>query len=628
MRSSNTLPASQGFDILQLLWHTWVSAVLALLVFVLALGGLALGYSLAFSGAVFPGVHVAGVDIGGLTQEEAIQRLSSTLTYPQQGRVAFQDGGQYWIAHPVELGLIFNPTASVVQAMEIGRRGGPAARITEQFNAWYSGENLAPVLMFDESAAVAYIANLAGLVDKPTIEAELAVQGLEVIVRPGQIGRTIDQALLLEQTRAQVETLTDGILQIPIAEQTPAILDASQQAEIARTILSAPMTLRVPGEEGGVFGPWTLSQEQLAGMLVIERVEAPEGDTYQVTLNPESLRPMLEELAAPMVLDPQNARFIFNDDTRQLEVIQDAVIGRHLLIDESLQVISEKARAGEHSIDLIFDYSLPEVTNDATAESLGITELVSAQTTYFYGSSASRIQNITTASSKFHGLLIPPGGTLSMSDVLGDVTLDNGYAEALIIYGDRTIKGVGGGVCQVSTTLFRTVFFGGFPIVERHPHAYRVTYYEMRADGGINSNLAGLDAAIFTPVVDFKFTNDTGSWLLMETYVSSSARTLTWKFYSTGDGRSVEWTTTGPTNIVDAPKPVYQENASLPSGTIKQVDWAAQGADVTVNRTVYRNGEVYFSDRVFTHYQPWRAVYEYGPGTELPPEAQQDDNDE
>ena len=142
-----------------------------------------------------------------------------------------------------------------------------------------------------------------------------------------------------------------------------------------------------------------------------------------------------------------------------------------------------------------------------------------------------------------------------MSDALGDVSLDNGYAEALIILGDRTIQGVGGGVCQVSTTLFRTVFFGGFPVVERHPHAYRVGYYEQTSGGGHDANLAGLDATVFVPVVDFKFTNDTSNWLLMETYLNAAARRLTWKFYSTSDGRSVSWDTTGTQNTVEPPEP-------------------------------------------------------------------------
>ena len=162
------------------------------------------------------------------------------------------------------------------------------------------------------------------------------------------------------------------------------------------------------------------------------------------------------------------------------------------------------------------------------------------------------MQNIKAASAKFHGLLVAPGETFSMASAMGDVSLDNGYAEALIIIGGQTIKGVGGGVCQVSTTLFRTVFFAGFPIVERYAHAYRVGYYEQTANGRDNS-LAGLDATVFVPMVDFKFVNDTPYWLLMETYVNGYS--LTWKFYSTSDGRTVDWNTTGPTNIVAAARP-------------------------------------------------------------------------
>ena len=93
-------------------------------------------------------------------------------------------------------------------------------------------------------------------------------------------------------------------------------------------------------------------------------------------------------------------------------------------------------------------------------------------------------------------------------------------------------------------------FFSGFPIVERHAHAYRVSYYEKDAGNQIDSRLAGLDATVYVPIVDFKFTNDTSNWLLMETYVNPTYRTIIWKFYSTSDNRTVDWETTGPTNIV------------------------------------------------------------------------------
>jgi vancomycin resistance protein YoaR len=297
------------------------------------------------------------------------------------------------------------------------------------------------------------------------------------------------------------------------------------------------------------------------------------------------------------------------------------VTGRALDVDATIESINQKLLAGDHHISLDLEYAEPEVGNDASAEQLGITELVSSQTSYFYGSSPERIQNIQIASARFHGVLVPPGATFSMGEALGDVSLDNGYAEALIIFGNRTIEGVGGGVCQVSTTLFRTVFFGGFPVVERNPHAYRVYYYELQAGGSVDTQLAGLDATVFVPLVDFKFANDTPYWLLMETYVNPAARTLTWKFYSTSDGRQVEWDTSGLRNKEDPPKPLYEENPELEKGEVKQVDWEVEGADVTVTRMVRRNGEVLSEDAFNTHYMPWRAVYEYGPGTKgMPPD--------
>jgi vancomycin resistance protein YoaR len=230
------------------------------------------------------------------------------------------------------------------------------------------------------------------------------------------------------------------------------------------------------------------------------------------------------------------------------------------------------------------------------------------------------VQNIQAAAASFHGLLIAPGETFSMASQLTDISLENGYAEAAIIVGGRTVKGVGGGVCQVSTTLFRAAFFGGFPVVERHAHAYRVYYYEKVAGNRIDTSLAGLDATVYVPLVDFKFTNDTPYWLLMETYVTPSNSSITWKFYSTSDGRTVDWTTTGPINRTPPPDPQYIENPDLAEGEINQVDWEAEGADVNVTRTVYRDGAVYFQDYFNTHYQPWRAVYEYGPGTDIPDE--------
>jgi vancomycin resistance protein YoaR len=587
----------------------------------LAFSSFAAGYQYRYSGLIFPGVSVAGIDISGLTPDEASARLWDQLTYPRQGRVAFQDGSTIWVATPGELGLVLDANNSASAAYQVGRSGNPVSQFFAQISALRLGKDLPPLLVYDENIARSYLQNLAATIDRPTVEASVGVNGVEVTLRSGQIGRKLDVDAILPLIGVQMTSLTDGLIPLVVHETPPVIFDASEQAEIARQILSAPLVLTTPDTDGGGPSRWEIDVQTLAEMLVIERTSSSGGEHYQAGISTEYLRGYLASIAPDLERLPANAHFIFNDDTRQLDVLKPSTTGRSLLVEESLTAIQEKLAAGEHTIDLTFNYTQPAAPDTATAADLGITELVSVQTSYFYGSGAERIQNITVASSRFHGVLVAPGETFSMASILGDVSLDTGFAEAWIIFGDRTIKGVGGGVCQVSTTLFRTVFFGGFQIDERYSHAYRVTYYEQTASGGINANLAGLDATVYVPLVDFKFTNDSPYWLLMETYVNPGARTLTWKFYSTSDGRAVEWNTTGLQNVEDPPDPKYIENPDLAKGEIKQVDWEVAGADVTVTRTVTRNGAVIHGDTFNTHYQPWRAVYEYGPGTKLPKDA-------
>jgi len=591
-----------------------------LIIFTVLLVGVAIGFNINFAGKIYPGVAVAGVDLSGLEPAEAAFVLKTKLAYPNQGKILFRDGEKIWLSSPSQVGFYLDHQSTATAAYQYGRNGGPVARLIDQFSSWYLGTTIPPFYVFDENAANSYLEGIAAQTDIQKVEASLGVEGVDIVVHSGQVGRYLNIPATLEQLNAQLQTLRDGEIKLIIDQDSPIILNVEEQAELARQLLSKPLKITIPDSREDDPGPWTFEPSALAQMITIERVTDSEGERYQVGLQTSELRLFLEGIAPELVLSRQNARFIFNDDTRKLEVIEPAVVGRSVNVDDTIEAINKKLLAGDHKIALDLEYIEPEVGDDATAKHLGISELVSSRTSYFYGSSAERIQNITTAAGPFHGVLVPPGATFSMGEMLGNVSLDNGYAEALIIFGNRTIQGVGGGVCQVSTTFFRTVFFGGYPVVERYPHAYRVGYYELKADGGYNTSLAGLDATVYTPLVDFKFTNDTSNWLLMETYVNQAARTLTWKFYSTSDGRSVEWHTTGLKNIVEPPDPLYEENPDLAKGQTKQVDWAVEGADVTVTRAVSRNGETLFEDTFTTHYMPWRAVHEYGPGTKgMPP---------
>ncbi len=596
----------------------FVSLVAGGALFFLVLLLLIFGYQVAYLGRIFPGVSVAGVDLSGLTPAQAAVRLQQQLTFPLNGHILLRDGSQAWIATPVELGLVMDSQASVEAAYRVGRAGGLFRRLGEQWRARRQGVLLPPVLLFDQRVAYAALQRLSPLIDRPAQEASFEIKDTEVLARPGQIGRRLDIEATLELLTHQLQRFQDGEVELVVREEIPEVLDVSAQVEAARRLLSAPLRLVLPNAAEGERAVWTYEPQVIANMLSVRKVKEGDRSQLQLVFDPTLLRQGLESIAGEVNRSAENARFYFDDETRQLVLIQPAKPGRTLDVDATIQAINQALIQGEHTVNLVVHETPPAVTDNATAESLGIRELVGSAVTYFYGSSQARIQNIQTAAARFHGVLIAPGETFSMGKVLGDVSLDNGYAEALIIYGGKTIKGVGGGVCQVSTTLFRAVFFAGYPITERHSHAYRVSYYEQTASGQIDPGLAGLDATVYFPLVDFKFVNDRPYWLLMETYVNVGARRITWKLYSTSDGRQVEWNTSGLLNVVPAPKPRFEPNPELEAGEIKQVDWAADGADVIITRIVRRAGEVLFQDQFRTHYQPWQAICQFGPGTKNP----------
>jgi vancomycin resistance protein YoaR len=573
-------------------------------------------YQVWYNDRIFPGVSMLGVDLGGLTPREAEDVISASFPYPQNGSVKLKYQDKSWDYKPAGLGLSLDPKASANNAFLIGRDGSYFHKLNAQLAAARSGLLLAPTYIFDERLTASILGQIATQINHSLIEADISIKGVDVTIRSGETGRELDQMETLKKIRVFMEAMQSGQVDMVVKTTEPAVIDVEKTGAIVKSILSAPMTISMPTGDGDQPGPWSIPPETLAGMLSLNRI--PEGDhsVYQVELDNQLLLPYLNNLANKTNTLSRNARFIFNDTDHKLDLIDPAVIGRTLNVSSTIGVIQKKTSAGQHDVTLVFDYQNPAVKDDATTDSLGIKELVRAESTYFYGSTPERVQNIVAAAARFHGLLVAPGETFSMAKGLGDISLDNGYAEALIIYGGRTIKGVGGGVCQVSTTLYRTAFFAGYPIVERHPHAYRVSYYEKVSGNHIEPTLAGMDATVYVPVVDFRFTNDTPYWLLMETYVNPEKSSILWKFYSTKDGREVKADFSGPTNIVEAPEPLYKENPELKKGEIKQVDWQSDGADVSVKRTVTKNGELYLRDEFNTHYQPWQAVFEYGPGTE------------
>jgi hypothetical protein len=215
---------------------------------------------------------------------------------------------------------------------------------------------------------------------------------------------------------------------------------------------------------------------------------------------------------------------------------------------------------------------------------------------------------VKIAALKLNHQFVAPGETFSFLKALGPITKEEGYLEGLTIQGDATVPGIGGGVCQVSTTLFRAAFYAGLPIVERHQHVYRVSYYEQ--DG----SPVGFDAAVYDPGVDFRFRNDTGSPLLLDASIDPVTSTLVFRLFGETTGREVKL---APTRANEKPAPPPATDVADPKldfGLRKQVEWKATGIDATIKRSVTVNGKPGIADTFASRYVPWQEKWSIGTG--------------
>lgn len=329
------------------------------------------------------------------------------------------------------------------------------------------------------------------------------------------------------------------------------------------------------------------------------------------TYRPESIAKALSTIQKDIKINPTDAIFTYQNNHvtafKPSSNGQDIdVIRLQTLVQQKIPFIVTSGKPQHFTIAVPIKTLYPKITTEA-ANKLGIKELIGMGTSLFQGSIPGRIYNVELAASRISGSLVAPGDTFSFDQTVGDVSSFTGYQQAYVIQNGKTVLGDGGGVCQVSTTLFRAALNAGLPIVERHAHAYRVEYYE--EDGP-----PGIDATVYVPTVDLKFKNDTGHYMLIQSAVDPSVLRLTFYIYGVSDGRKTTMTTPVVTNIVPAPPPLYTDDPSLPAGILKQTDFAANGATVTFRRTVSQGDKTLISETYTSVYQPWQAAYLRGTG--------------
>ncbi|MDY7077094.1 MAG: VanW family protein [Chloroflexota bacterium] len=585
--------------------------IILCVVLLLLLGSVA-AFELYHAERFYPGVSVWGVDVGGMRPDEAAGVLEKDLGLDAL-LIKLYGPDRSWSIHFTDLGLDLDPWATLVSPYYLGRDRSWMDNLLTHVRLLAYGEDFPPIVVYNEDTARLYLETLAEQVDLPAADAAISLDGLTPVVTSAQAGRYVDVDATLATLTPAVIRLAPAEIEMVVHEIPPSVADAEPARAEAEALLDGPLTLVLKHPREGDPGPWVISPEELAAMLAIRE----DGGELHAELDVDALQFFLEGLTTTLAIEPVDARFHFNDALGQLEPISPSVEGRALDAAASTTRIVQELTAGNRHVPLIVEAVPPRYPDTATAEELGIVELVAEGDSYFIGSPSGRDHNIRLATPKFDGIVVGPGETFSFNHYLGEVSAEAGYDESYVTTGEQLAIEVGGGICQVSTTAFRAAFWGGYPIVGRWYHRYRVGYYELMGAG------VGMDATVYSPLVDFKFTNDRPYPLLIETEIEEGAHRLVFRFYSTGDGRRVEKGGPKISDETEPGPPIYQLDEELAPGTVIQWQRAVGGLTATVERGVYdAAGNLLYDDTFVSKYASRRAAYHYGPGYEPPPESE------
>ena len=542
---------------------------------------------LIWHGKFYPGVSVAKVELGGMTREQAKDKLQSAINDYQ---VSITYNGAKWVSSKGSIAV--DTEASLDQAYRYGRR----LKVEDYIFLLINKKTDYP-LVIDQVTNNAKLRDewkdVWSAVEIPPMEAAIELKNNQVIVTNGSIGVGVDQDSLFEKIERRITHLDSSAVEIPTKAAGQELSDQQilRLQERGEKIVQDKITL---SEDGQTF---QLGGKELLAMLDVTGQDTP--------VNSMRISQYVQGLAESLNREPNNAKFVFTNN--KVQEFRAGVDGVQVQIDQTAEAISQAIEkllneaAKSEAVQVVVTKTPPEITIDKV-NNLGIKELIGRGESYYAHSIANRVFNIGLTASKINSVLVPPGEEFSFIKSVGDISAASGFKQAYVINNGRTELGDGGGVCQVSTTMFRAAMAAGLPITERWAHAYRVGYYEQNSKPGI-------DATIFEPSKDLRFKNDTPGYLLIQTINDPKTSHLVIDIYGASDGRVATVSTPKVWDIAPPPPDIIQDDPTLPTGTTKQVDWSAWGAKTSFVYTVVRSGETLQNVTFNSNYKPWANIF-------------------
>ena len=573
----------------------WMLAVAPIAVVALAVGA-AYAADAVYAQRALPGMTVGGIEIGSMEPSAIRDHLSTELAAPwATSTVALVDESRTWQTTNAALGIAPDIDAAVTVALNYGKTG----TVLDRIGAWIDavrGQANVPFAMHAKGDALdRWVAAAARDTDRASVSGELRVGTTGLQVTHPALGREVDRVGTVAALLS-ADSLGDREVTLRVRTSYPAV-DASgfDDAYARAAAVITPVTVHV---EDRTF---TENSTYLSTLLAIDRVAAKPGELpaipqdaiapavryrYHVSLVNERVASWAAALGVVLDHPGKSAKFKISPESvpsivpSESGVTVDQVKLRAMVLDELTRPTTGATRdlAAPAAVD-------PSKFSTEQAKAL-LPNLVRTSTfTTYYPPSLSRHTNISTGAAQFDGVVILPGQTFSFWELLGPVTVERGYMYAGAIINNRSDENViGGGLCQVSTTIFNSISRQGYDIIERHAHGYYIDRYP-----------AGYDAAVFEPGVDFKWRNDTANPVFIWSWSGDTSLTIdTW---SIPTGRTVVISDALQKNFVH-PAADQPADPAFPKGV------SVDGRDAFRTRTVYENGKVLHQDFFASHYAP------------------------
>ncbi len=577
-------------------------AIFFMLVFMFALND-----SLTALGRIHPGIKIAGVHVGGLTAGQARNRLTAKLHSALKEPVQVSYLENSWQVTPDQFNTKVSIPKSVARAYAVGREGGLIVRLQQRLACRLKPKKIALVYSADYKSISNFVNTMAGTIDKNPVDAGIKIEEGKASITPSQIGIKLDKPQAFALIKTKLVSLSSRNIEAPVTIMPVEITEENTKDALkaANEMMSSSLTLKYAETN------WLVDSQDIGGLIEFRKTPANETKKVlklQAELNPDKVKTYVNELAKDVNVDPQSAEFQVDGEAVNILASKNGV---KIDADAALSKMQKVLLSNPPREVLLTTRTVEPERTTEEAKAMGIKERVSVFTTSYSAGNVPRVNNIHLLSKDLDGTIIAPGKIFSFNGTIGPRTAEKGYKEAPTIVQGELVPSVGGGVCQVATTLFNAIFFAGYPVVSRQNHSFYIDHYP-----------AGRDATVSWGGQDLKFKNDTETYLLIKTWCSSS--TVTIGIYSTDYKTDVSCEATDFTNFQPFATKTT-DDAGLPKGQQVTESGGIEGRDITVFRTVKRDDKVVRKDKFFSRYKPKQAVVRVGTKEEVPVDQAQTD---